>query len=497
MDKVTYDTDTTTEVKTGDWFSNGNWNGGGSTTPKTASSGTVLSAAGSFATKAKSSLDGISKATTSRVTSATSQLETLKTGIVSGSLFKSKSNTDKTVQNYNKAVTDNISKSLGVGQVTSVGGMNINTGSTSTTEMVNNNIKLATPTFTSGTTATTVKTDIYGEVLNSPQNKITTVLGNITDSLFSSAKTGLGKLLGDQVKNLGVIGKALDIKTAENIFNKCKKAIVDGEGLTKEGFGKMVCDEIGYDGKSLRFDGGVKGLLKSTYSDIAENFDKATGLVSLANGTRAILHGNYDTAEGVFKIFESITGNSQLTSFFDVSSQMKVFSALTKTLANVGAVSYFDKIIEKIDKKDINKYINENLKSMVGAGDIDFLESALKVRSSEWLLNSYPNLIESLVSSYDPNKNEYGDVTKEEFERFVDMLYRLNPTWYTVGKRGDNIVYHYGLLSKFNDRAREAFLICRRKDIIPHLIISESFGGTYDCLTVVQARYPNVAIRYK
>lgn len=355
-------------------------------------------------------------------------------------------------------------------------------------------VTLAKPILTSGSTVEAETVDVYKGTIDSPQNKIKTVLSDV----LSVINKGFVKTLSD---NLGVLGKKFDpLLTKANksgvmkALEAFKGDILKGVPLTKEGVSKVLMDNIGWDGR--KFDlSDIKGSFKAMKEDlvkgVVETFDNGTGLYTLYENTRMILKGDYSSAEALFKIAENITGNEKLGSFLNMTEQFKVFGAIAKTLVNFGAIPKLNKLIDKIKgKKNQDKVLMETLAEGMTSGRLDYYEYLLSKFGGAKLLTLYPNILIDIVSNFVADLDEQGQVLKDQYTRFLKLLSDIDPNWDTLGIINGILAYNMQIFHYFGDHARLAIFHEGKRERIRALLVSETTIASYHLPQEAQKRFP-------
>lgn len=437
----------------------------------------------------QSQLDKVAKAQVSSepVSNSALELEALARGNLSlrGGLVNGRSSSGKIVDAKKLAGTTNLA---GVGKSGTLPGGPSNQAATDL-------VKLARPVFTSGSSDTGATVDIYGTVLNSPQNKIQSVLGDVL-GIVNKGLTGiLSGELAKATSSMNLISAITDEKVAGNILGQFRSDLLSGVPLTADGMQKTLFNAIGYDGKSLNFLDGVQGMGKSILKDITNAVDNQTGLLTLYKDTEILLKGDYSTADGIFKIISNITSNTKLGGFLDLTNQMKIIGAVTKTLYNLGVPELFEDIYNSLTDSNKKRYVKENITEAFQAGDIDFIEFALKYHSGNWILSNYPNAINMIVSSYQPKTAIDGSVTRAEYVRFVNVLNSIDPHWAIKGTRHGKEMGNLNVFANFNNHARLAFLAGGDRLMVSRMLIAEKYGVVFNTLNELQARYPYYPIK--
>ena len=358
-------------------------------------------------------------------------------------------------------------------------------------------IKLAKTVFTSGATIEGVPVDIYDGIIHSPQNKVKSIL---SDVLGAANKGVLGSLKNQLLKasagslNISNIASNLNFDTAKGVLNKYKNTLLSGVALNEKDMLKEVYSAIGYDGKSLAFKGGLKGVGENMLNDIKKSFEGETGIISMYKQTKEILDGDGDTAENLFRIVGNFTENTRFAQLVGLDQQLDIITNVSKALVDMGAIKFLDDIIEKIDHKDRSKFIEENLESGISTGNVEFLKWVLKHTSGAKILASYPDAIKQIVSSYSPTVDESGNIPKQAYLDLVSCLSQISADWDNVGRRHGQKVLDYNLFASFNTQGKLAVLASGVREHIAALIGAEQYNGDFDTVQHLQVRYPDYPI---
>ncbi len=358
-------------------------------------------------------------------------------------------------------------------------------------------VKLAKTVFTSGATTEGVPVDIYDGIIHSPQNKVKSIL---SDVLGAANRGVIGSLKNQLLKasagslNIANIASNLNFDTAKGVLNKYKNSLLAGVPLNEKDMLKDVYSAIGYDGKSLAFKGGLKGVGENMLNDITKSFEMETGIISMYKNTKEILDGDGDTAENLFKIIGNFTDNPRFAQLVGLDQQLDIITNVSKALVEMGAINFLDDVIEKIDHKDRSKFIEDNLESGISTGNVEFLKWVLKHTSGAKILASYPDTIKQIVSSYSPSVDESGNIPKQAYLDLVECLNKLSKDWDNVGRRHGQKVLDYNLFASFNTQGKLAILASGVREHIAALIGAEQYNGDFDTVQHLQVRYPDYPI---
>lgn len=356
-------------------------------------------------------------------------------------------------------------------------------------------VKLAKPVFTSGTSTEAATVDIYADVLNTPQNSIRTVLHKVSDIVNKSVKGNLSSLLMDSAKKMNMLQNGLSLASAGDMLDSMKNSVLSGVPLNKENINKMMLDTMGYDGKSLGFKGGIQGIGESMLKDIKDRVDGETGILTMYKGVKTIIDGKEDTAATIFKILENVTGNTKVAGMVNLTNTFKIYKTITQSLIGLGAPKFFDDLIEKIDHKDRELYLRDNLEGGLSSGDLDFMEFVFKHKDGAWIMANQPNAIALFSGSYKPILTPQGEGNVADNARFMSILNRINPNWGLISNKGGVKRYDLHCFSQFNTAAKLALLSTRDRKLISLSISSENYTGVYSILDEMIKRYPEYPIR--
>lgn len=358
-------------------------------------------------------------------------------------------------------------------------------------------VKLAKTVFTSGSTVEGVTVDIYDGIIHSPQNKVKSILNDV---LGAANRGVLGSLKNQLLKsangslNISNIVSNLNFDTAKGVLDKYKNSLLSGVPLNQKDMLKDVYSAIGYDGKSLAFKGGLKGVGENMLNDIKKSFEGETGIISMYKQTKEILDGDGDTAENLFRIVGNFTENTRFAQLVGLDQQLGIITNVSKALVDMGAITFLDDVIEKIDHKDRSKFIEDNLESGISTGNVEFLKWVLKHTSGAKILASYPDAIKTIVSAYSPQVDDSGNIPKQAYLDLVECLNKLSKDWDNVGHRHGLKVLDYNLFASFNTQGKLAVLSSGVREHIAALIGSEQYNGDFDTVQHLQVRYPNYPI---
>lgn len=341
-------------------------------------------------------------------------------------------------------------------------------------------VTLANPLFVTGASTTAVPVDVYANQIQSPQNKIKSVLGDVIGAINKRLGGVLSGKLSQYSKTFGVLGNIADRGKIGAVFDTLKKDILNGVPLTKDGLGKVLEEGLGLTKEVFNLKENWRDLRQNMMDDITSILDGKTGLVSLYGDVRKVLNGDLSFTEGLFQIIENITGNTELGKFLDLENEFKIIKAITGTIANFGGKEIFKKLFDRVHPEKKDEYIHGGIIDTVMQGDIEFLLFAIEEGYDiTKILAIYPDLIRRLVSEYQPRYNDNDIFNIASHERLMTVLAKINPTWYYLDGTKK---YDIELFRLFNDMATEALIQTRNRTLISMLAASEFIFPEIDIL---------------
>lgn len=420
--------------------------------------------------------------------SAQDELEALARGNFSlkNGIFGGSSKTGKIVDGTKVVTPTNLGGTGNAGGFNTPGGT-----SKASTDLV----KLANPVFTAGGSEKGATVDIYKGTINSPQNAIQSILNDV----LGVASRGLGGLLktslASATASMNIISNITSEDAAKNVLDKFKSSILSGVPLTNESVKKILYESIGYDGKSLNFKDGIRGVGKGILKDIVDNVDGVKGIMTLYNGVEILTKSDINTTQAIFQIIDNFSKDAGNGILLDVATKLNIMKTVTQSVMNLGIPDVFKKMYDKLNDKDKDRYVRDNLSGGLEAGDLSFLELALDHRGSAWVLSVYPNAVNILVSSYTPATPPDGHIDRSEYDKFITLLNRLDPDWYKAKSRNGQIVGNLNVFSNFNKQAKLAFLAGGDRAMIRNIMLGEKYGTIYNTLDELQKRHPYYPIK--
>lgn len=406
---------------------------------------------------------------------------TLKDGIFGG-----KSSSGNIVDG-NKVVTPtNLGGTGNSGTLDGVGG---------TTRASTDLVKLANPVFTAGGSEKGATVDIYKGTINSPQNAVQSILNDVLGVAGRGLSGLLKNSLASATASMNIISGITSEGAATNVLDKFKSSVLSGVPLTNASVKKIIYESIGYDGKSLNFKDGINGVGKEVLKDIVDNVDGVKGIMSLYNGVEVLTKSDVNTTQAIFQIIDNFSKDAGNGVLLDIATKLNIMKTVTQSVMNLGIPDVFKKMYDKLTDKEKDRYVQANLEGGLEAGDLSFLELALDHRGRDWVLSTYPNAVNILVSSYTPVTSPDGYVDRSEYTKFIDILNRLDPDWHTVGNRSGVNVGNLNVFSNFNKQAKLAFIAGGDRYMIRNMLLGEKFGTIFNTLNELQKRHPYYPIK--
>lgn len=332
-------------------------------------------------------------------------------------------------------------------------------------------VTLANPLFVTGASTTAVPVDVYATQVQSPQNKIKSVLSDVIGAINKRLGGVLSGKLGQLGKAAGALGNLADKSKIGGVLDVLKKDILNGVPITKDGLGKVLQEGLGLTRDVFELKENWRNIRENMMGEITSLLDDKTGLISLYGDVQKVLKGDISFTEGLFQIIENITGNTSLGKFLDLEGEFKIIKAITGTIANFGGKELFKKLFDRVHPSMKDQYIQEGIEETILQGDIEFILFAIEEGYDiSKILAIYPDLLRRLVSEYRPRYNDNDIFNIASHERLMNVLSKISTTWYYIP---GTTKYYIDLFRAFNDSATEALVQTRNRTLISVLAASE------------------------
>lgn len=314
-------------------------------------------------------------------------------------------------------------------------------------------------------------------------------------------KGGLKALSKDQVKNLA------DSKLADTIFRSGPKdsvLAVDVLGITDtsvlnnitdkfSGFALSTLDEfrkstglntdltslIKKNGNGFSFD--TKALTDRVFSAIGGSSSALRGLTdklqtSLTGGAgidssiyskvEAVVNGvtktfdssNLKDARGIFSLVNQISGNDQLTKFFDVGAEANVLSGLFREAIQMGIPETIQTLIDTArSSRAADLALRGNIGVAVTLADLHTTNLMVDTLGLNRVLADVPNAPERILANYNLSAGIKNEELDDELARLLETMDKLRPGW-AVYDRGGEAVNDLSLYTYASEDARKLLL---------------------------------------
>lgn len=154
-----------------------------------------------------------------------------------------------------------------------------------------------------------------------------------------------------------------------------------------------------------------------------------------------------DSAKGVFDLLGAVTGNSKLAEVLNLQPEFILYSNLLTKASKLRIPEITDKVLEYIDKDQKDKIYLANINRVTENSDLVTLEKIAEELGYTAVINSYPNVVKTLLESYTTLSGD--SPTLKEAEEFDAFLTKLDKDW-LYSYRGDSKVINFGLFENIS-----------------------------------------------
>lgn len=349
--------------------------------------------------------------------------------------------------------------------------------------------KLAPSIMTAGGDSKAAVVDIYKGTLNSPQNKITSIL--------SGAMKGLGKFTGGLLNSKTL--KA--IQGAARTYDTLKKVDWDevGNGLKNQLLTGIVAQSspiinqtLGKCGFTVETSGYIKGLAGLPGGvDLGSALKNNPKFKALYDGVDYLINdADYSSVDGMFKVLTNLTGNNAIAGVLNMQSTFALLGVVTETALLFDTPKLFEKINNYFKRDDERRqYIVENIAMAAYSANLAFFEYAMKHISRNNILSNHPTIMEDLLANFRFIDEQTPSV--DLANRLIKVLNWLRPSWDVI-KFGERIISNLELFTNMSASATELLrLTDKYRDAI---LIAGSYRNE-SLVSLLQNAYPRVPIR--
>lgn len=272
------------------------------------------------------------------------------------------------------------------------------------------NYALASPITTTDGRKKLSTVDPFGKVVNTPQNQLASVLSNY----FGTT----GAVLGGIVENEPLRNLTKEFIRTGRVDNDVSKAflknfnnnLLSGISEATSPFIKGVQDTIGLggvDSKQL-----VSSLLGIEGAPRIEDVLTQNPTISMiVKGKQYLANADFSSANGIFKVLDNLTANTQLSSLFDLKTEFQIMNILTKGLMEFNAPDLFSRVGDWFRNGDSNNtgsgsydretaYYLDNLDNAIEMSSMVYLEGLLDRVPASKILDSNRDFVIDFLSKF-------------------------------------------------------------------------------------------------
>lgn len=296
--------------------------------------------------------------------------------------------------------------------------------------------KLADTIFRSGPKDSVLAVDVLGIT-------DTSVLNNITDKFSGFALSALDEFRKSTGLNTDLTSL---IKKNGNGFSFDTKALTD-----------RVFSAIGGSSSTLR------GLTDKLQTSLAGGFGIDTSIYSKVEAvvdgvTKSFDSANLKDAKGIFSLVNQITGNDQLTKFFDVGAEANVLSGLFREAIQMGIPETIQTLIDTAkSSKAADLALRGNIGVAVTLADLHTTNLMVDTLGLNRVLADVPNAPERVLANYSLPAGIKNEELDDELARLLETMDKLRPGW-AVYDRGGEAINDLSLYTYASEDARKLLL---------------------------------------
>lgn len=289
--------------------------------------------------------------------------------------------------------------------------------------------------------------DPFGKVITTPQNQLSSILSNFFGT--PGAVVGgivenepLRKLTSEFIRT-GKVDSATSKAYLKNFSGNLLSGVVEGSAPFMAQVQKQIGLD-GVDGKQL-----VSSLLGIDGAPRLEDVLSQNPTISMiVKGKEYFANADFTSANGIFKVVDNLTKNTQLSSLFDLKTEFAIMNVLTKGLMDFDAPDLFSKVGDWFrnddpDYKGVDKetsYYLDNLDNAIEKSSMTYLDGLLERVPASKVLDENRNFVNEFLTNFTLRYDQ--DPTAEIGLRLNKLMTDIDPKWNTtqlVPGKGDYV----------------------------------------------------------
>lgn len=299
------------------------------------------------------------------------------------------------------------------------------------------NAMLANPVTTTNGRNKLATVDPYKKIIETPQNQLSSILGNF----FGTP----GAVIGGIVENESLRKMASELIRTGKVDSATSKAFLKNysnnllAGVTEAGapFLKEVQDTIGLtgvDSKQL-----LSSIMGIDGAPRVEDVLKQNPTISMiVKGKEYFSNADFSSVDGIFKVVDNLTSNTQLSSMFDLKTEFAIMNVVTKELMAFDAPDLFSKVgnwFRNDDKPsgngaDYDKetgYYLDNLENAISESSMTFMEGMLTRVPANKILDTNRNFVVDFLVNFNLRYDQ--EPSSEIGNRLKNLMDQIDPKW--------------------------------------------------------------------
>lgn len=331
--------------------------------------------------------------------------------------------------------------------------------------------KLASTIFKTGPKDELLAVDVFGisdgNVLNNLSEKLSGYALSALDSFRKSTglSTDLTKLFQKTASGFSIDPAALTDRVTKALSGSSNLLRGLSEGLQQQ------------------LTQGVAGLSQQIYGQLQAKVGEVTRSLNLQN--------TVSDARGILDLVNHISGNENLTQFFDVGAEANMLSGIFREAIQMGIPEAVEALAAAAQSSVAADYaLRGNIEVAVTVSDLDTTALMIDKLGINRILADVPDAPHRLVMNYQLPQGTAHDQLDAEFSKLSSVLDQLSPNWRHY-ERGGEAVSDLSLFYNASPDARRLF--ARRPELQLEALIAAEYRPTS---MIQQARkmYPMAVI---
>lgn len=297
------------------------------------------------------------------------------------------------------------------------------------------NTTLANPILSTNGRDKIASVDPFKGVITTPQNRLSSILSNY----FGTT----GAIVGGIVENEPLRKMTSEFIRTGKVDSETSKAYLKGFGnnlLT--GITETTAPWLNQVQKNIGIDGvDGKQLVSSILGvdgapRIEDVFKQNPTINMVVKGKEYFANADFTSANGIFKVLDNLTSNSQLSSLLDLKTELQIMNVLTKGLMAFDAPDLFSKVGDwfrgdqegnSTGYSSETEYYLDNLDNAIDESSMTFLEGLITRIGTTKILDKNRNFVMDFLANFTIRYDK--EPSAEIGTRLNELMTQIDPNW--------------------------------------------------------------------